>query len=104
MILPIDIRSLTEFQRQTKKAIARLKRTGRPEVLTINGEAAIVVQDAAAFARANGPARTQTEAEAVKQALRTLDSATLIPLDTAATGWRAHAAEQTRKHARRKSA
>jgi hypothetical protein len=34
-----DIYSLTEFQRHTKEHIERLKQTGRPEVLTINGSA-----------------------------------------------------------------
>ena len=32
-----DIYSLTEFQRHTKEHIERLKQTGRPEVLTVNG-------------------------------------------------------------------
>jgi PHD/YefM family antitoxin component YafN of YafNO toxin-antitoxin module len=44
-----DIQSLTEFQRKTRETIARLKKTGRPAVLTVNGQAEIVVQDAAAY-------------------------------------------------------
>lgn len=32
----------------TKSHLRRLKRSGRPEVLTINGRAALIVQDAAA--------------------------------------------------------
>jgi len=44
-----DIRSLTDFQRNTKAHLKRLKATGRPEVLTINGKAEIIVQDAAAY-------------------------------------------------------
>lgn len=46
-----DIQSLTEFQRKTRQAIARLKKTGRPAVLTVNGQAEIVVQDAASYQR-----------------------------------------------------
>jgi len=46
-----DIQSLTEFQRKTRQTIARLKRTGRPAVLTVNGQAEIVVQDAASYQR-----------------------------------------------------
>ena len=44
-----DIRSLTDFQRNTRAHLKRLKTTGRPEVLTVNGKAELVVQDAAAF-------------------------------------------------------
>ena len=44
-----DIHSLTDFQRDTKAHIKRLKKTGRPEVLTINGKASLVVQDAVAY-------------------------------------------------------
>ena len=44
-----DIQSLTDFQRNTKSHLRRLKSTGRPEVLTINGRAELIVQDAAAY-------------------------------------------------------
>ncbi len=44
-----DIRSLTDFQRNTKKHLRRLKSSGRPEVLTVNGTAEVVVQDARAY-------------------------------------------------------
>ena len=44
-----DIYSLTDFQRHAKEHIERLKQTGRPEVLTVNGKAEVVVQDAAAY-------------------------------------------------------
>ena len=44
-----DIHSLTDFKRQTKEHIDRLKCTGRPEVLTVNGKAELVVQDARAY-------------------------------------------------------
>jgi hypothetical protein len=49
MIALQDIRSLTDFQRNTKLHLKRLKTTGRPEVLTVNGKAELIVQDAAAF-------------------------------------------------------
>jgi prevent-host-death family protein len=44
-----DIHSLTDFQRHAKEHIERLKETGRPEVLTVNGKAEVVVQDAASY-------------------------------------------------------
>ena len=49
MIALQDIRSLTDFQRTTKSHLRRLKSSGRPEVLTVNGRAELIVQDAAAF-------------------------------------------------------
>jgi len=49
MIALQDIRSLTDFQRNTKSHLRRLKSSGRPEVLTVNGRAELIVQDAAAF-------------------------------------------------------
>ena len=44
-----QIRSLSDFQRNAKSHIKRLKRSGKPEVLTVNGEAAVIVQDASAY-------------------------------------------------------
>jgi prevent-host-death family protein len=51
MIKPEDIWSLTDFSRNTKLHLRRLKRTGRPELLTVNGKAEVVVQSAAAYQR-----------------------------------------------------
>ena len=49
MIALQEIRSLTDFQRNTKAHLRRLKSSGRPVVLTVNGRAELIVQDAAAF-------------------------------------------------------
>jgi PHD/YefM family antitoxin component YafN of YafNO toxin-antitoxin module len=49
MITVGDIRSLTDFQRNTKAHLKRLKTTGRPEVLTVNGKAELIIQNAAAY-------------------------------------------------------
>lgn len=46
-----DIYSLTDFQRNTRRHIERLRRTGRPAVLTVNGAAELVVQEAEAYQR-----------------------------------------------------
>ena len=46
-----DIDSLTGFKRHTARAVARLKETGGPLVLTHNGKAEIVVQSAEAYQR-----------------------------------------------------
>lgn len=44
-----DIRSLSDFKRRTSELLDRLKKTGNPLVLTINGKAEVVVQDAEAY-------------------------------------------------------
>lgn len=46
-----DIRSLTDFLRNYKDHIKRLKKAGRAEVLTVNGKAELVVQDAESYQR-----------------------------------------------------
>jgi prevent-host-death family protein len=51
MIRPDDIESLTEFSRNMRASIERLKRTGRPELLTVNGKAEVVIQSAASYQR-----------------------------------------------------
>lgn len=44
-----DIDSLTHFKRNTAEVIEQLKSTGEPMVLTVNGRAEVVVQDAASY-------------------------------------------------------
>ncbi len=44
-----DIRSLSDFKRNTVDLLDRLRKTGHPLVLTINGKAELVVQDAVAY-------------------------------------------------------
>jgi hypothetical protein len=51
MVRPEDIGSLTDFNRNTKAHLKKLRRTGRPELLTVNGKAEVVVQNASAYQR-----------------------------------------------------
>jgi len=44
-----DIRSLSDFKRKTTELLDHIKRTGHPLVLTINGRAEVVVQDAESY-------------------------------------------------------
>ena len=44
-----DICSMTEFKRRTADLVTRLRGTGRAVVLTTNGKADLVVQDAASY-------------------------------------------------------
>lgn len=49
--LESGIDSLTNFKRQTADYLRQLHSSGEPLVLTINGKAEVVVQDAAAYQR-----------------------------------------------------
>lgn len=46
-----EVHSLSDFQRNARDHIRKLKRTGRPTVLTVNGSAEVVVQSAKAYQR-----------------------------------------------------
>ena len=44
-----DIHSLSDFKRNTTEFVSQMRESGHPVVLTINGKAELVVQDAAAY-------------------------------------------------------
>jgi len=44
-----DIQSLSTFKRNTNDLISQMKQTGSPMILTVNGKAEIVVQDAISY-------------------------------------------------------
>lgn len=44
-----EVRSVTDFQRNAKEYVGRIKGSKTPLVLTINGRAELVVQDAASY-------------------------------------------------------
>ena len=43
------IHSLTNFKRNTNQMLEQIRRSGRPIVLTVNGKAEVVVQDADSY-------------------------------------------------------
>lgn len=49
MKLTRDIQSLSEFKRNTTKLLKQMQETKEPLILTVNGKAALVVQDAASY-------------------------------------------------------
>lgn len=81
MIQPEDIHSLTDFQRHAKKHIDRLRRSGRPGVLTVNGRAAVVVQDARSYQKLLDQAARMEEIEAVRAGLDSLKAGRARPAD-----------------------
>ena len=49
MKLARDIMSLSTFKRDSNKVMRQMKKTKEPVVLTVNGRAAIVIQDAESY-------------------------------------------------------
>ena len=64
-----DIQAMTTFRRNPGEFMKRLKKTKRPLILTVNGKAEAVVQDADAYQRLlDIAARTEVE-EGIRQGL-----------------------------------
>ena len=76
-----DIRPLTEFQRSTREHIKRLKRTGRPELLTVNGRAEIVVQDAKSYEALSERARQADENARLARGIADFRAGRVRPLE-----------------------
>ena len=76
------IDSLTNFKRQTTAFVKRLKKSGAPVVLTVNGKAQVVVQDAEAYQRMRQlAARAEREASiaAIKEGIADVDAGRTVP-------------------------
>jgi prevent-host-death family protein len=65
-----DIRSLSDFKRNTSALMQRMEKSGEPMVLTVNGKARLVVQDAASYQKLT---ESIGYSEAVKGIRRGLD-------------------------------
>jgi len=68
-----DIHSMSGFLRNHKAYIQRLSETGKPEVLTINGEARVVVQDAAAYQKLLDELQLFDDVRIIRQRLDSID-------------------------------
>ncbi len=44
-----DIQSLSDFQRDARAHIRHMEKTGQPSVLTVNGQAKVIIQDIASY-------------------------------------------------------
>jgi prevent-host-death family protein len=94
MIRTPNIQSLTEFQRNTKATLDEIARSGDPLVLTVNGRAQAVLQDAAAYQKLLDRIEELEVIEAVRQAEKDIQAGRTIPL--------ADAVKQIRSRIRRR--
>ena len=62
-----DIQALTTFRNNSAAFLRQLKKTKRPVILTVNGKAAAVVQDAEAYQRLLDIAARADAEEGIRQ-------------------------------------
>jgi hypothetical protein len=81
MELTTDIHPLAEFKRNTPEFLARLKQSGHPLVLTINGEAELIVQDYTSYQHLIDLAERLETIQAVREGLASLERGEGEPMD-----------------------
>ncbi len=72
---------MTDFKRHTPEFLRQLKESGHPLVLTVNGKAEIVVQDAKSYQRLLDLAERLETIQAVREGLGSIDSGQGKPMD-----------------------
>jgi PHD/YefM family antitoxin component YafN of YafNO toxin-antitoxin module len=75
-----DIDSLSNFKRKTPAYLARMKKTGEPLVLTINGRAELVVQDAVSYQHLLDLAERVESLEALRKSLEDIEAGRTRPM------------------------
>src|SRR5438128_1087871 len=81
MNLGQDIHSMTNFKRNTPEFLRHLKETGHSVVLTINGNAELVVQHDTSYRRLFELAERQETIQAVQESLASIDRDEGRPMD-----------------------
>lgn len=76
-----DIDSLSNFKRNTPEFLRQLKQSGHPVVLTVNGKAELVVQDARSYQRLLDLAERLETIRAVKEGLASMERGEGRPMD-----------------------
>ena len=75
-----DTNSLSNFKRKTSEFLTRLKKTGEPVILTINGKAELVVQDAASYQRLLKSAEREESQEFLRKSLDDIEAGRTRPM------------------------
>jgi prevent-host-death family protein len=74
-----DIQSLTTFRRRSGEFLKQLKKSKRPVVLTVNGKAAAIVQDAEAYQQLLDIAAQADTGEGIRQGLKDVKERRIRP-------------------------
>ncbi len=64
-----NIHSVTDFQRNPKGILGKLKKSKAPVVLTVNGRAELIVQDAASYQQLLDKVAAAEDLEAIRRGL-----------------------------------
>jgi prevent-host-death family protein len=76
-----DIQPLTTFRRRSGDFLKQIKKSKRPVVLTVNGKAAAVVQDAKAYQRLLDIAARADAREGIRQGLEEARKGRMRPVE-----------------------
>ena len=79
------IHPLSEFQRGAKAFLTTLKETGAPMVLTVNGKAAVVVQDAESYQNLLDRVALLESMAGIRKSVAEFEQGQGMPLDEAFT-------------------
>jgi len=75
-----DIHSLSEFKRNTSEFLEQMRSSGHPLVLTINGKAELVVQDAVSYQRLLDHVDQIEALAGIEQGLADVEAGRVTPL------------------------
>jgi prevent-host-death family protein len=75
-----EIHSLSDFKRNTAELLDEMRRNGHPLVLTINGKAEIVVQDAASYRKLLDQLDQLEALAGINRGLADVDAGRVTPL------------------------
>ena len=81
MKLTRDIHSLSTFKRDTAKLMRQMKKTKQPVVLTVNGKAELVVQDADSYQELLEAKERMEAIEGIKRGLQSMKRNTGKPAE-----------------------
>ncbi|MEH2390132.1 MAG: type II toxin-antitoxin system Phd/YefM family antitoxin [Nostoc sp.] len=74
------IHSLSSFKRNTLEFLQQMKQTGKPVVLTVNGKAELVVQDAESYQKLLDALERLEAIASIKQGLEDVEAGRTITL------------------------
>lgn len=74
-----DVQSLSHFKRYTAQMVRQMKETGNPVLLTIDGKAEVVVQDAAAYQRLLAVAERAEMIQFLRDAKADAEAGRIVP-------------------------
>jgi prevent-host-death family protein len=83
MIDLTNIHSLSDFQRNTKHYVSQMQQNEKPLVLTVNGEAQLVVQDAKAYQRLLDRLEYMETVIALKEGIQEMENGEKMPANEA---------------------